>query len=586
MNRLPLVQPPSPARLLTVTAVLMLLSAGAAPAQFALGLGSTASDEGRAVAVDAAGNVYVTGFFNGTVDFDPGAGVYELTASIGEACFTASYTADGTLRYARSFGGEGRGVVVDDEGNAFVTGEVAGVAVDVDPGPDEVLLNPQEGRVFLVSYDPSGDLRFGFNVGGGRASYLESGHGIALDALGNVFLTGVINDEADFDPDEEGEEMVEVRGNTDAFLASYSNDGIVRFAFALGGRFTDLGYDVTTDPGGLCHVSGTFRDTLDVDPGPELDLRVSAGSEDLFVASYTNDGDLVDAVTVGGSSRDEAQGVAVDADGNRYVTGWFVGDVDFDPGPGELVLASGLGEDCFLASYDAAGSLRFAFQLGNEIAGMRGLALALDDQDRPQLTGSFSDAVDFDPGVGEHVLSATNNAFVAGFDTQGAFRFAYTFEDVSTPLGDEVGRGIAVGPSGQTHVVGTFETTNDFDPSSGELLLSGEGSGDVFLARSTPVAVGVETAHPGAGVAMIESLYPNPTTGPVQVRLAVPRSQRVRVAVYDLAGRLVARLHDGVVPGGAPYTLEFAGGDLPSGLYLVKADDGRTTSTGRMLVVR
>ena len=132
---------------------LVAVSGSDARAQLAFGVGSTSGDQGRSVAVDAAGNTYLTGFFNGTMDFDPDpVETFELTTPLGfEAAFVASYDEAGALRYAHSFKGEGYGIAVDNDGNVFVTGQIGTGGVDIDPGPDTVLLNWIEGKVFVVS---------------------------------------------------------------------------------------------------------------------------------------------------------------------------------------------------------------------------------------------------------------------------------------------------------------------------------------------------------------------------------------------------------------------------------------------------
>jgi hypothetical protein len=104
---------------------------------FAIGFGSTGEDEGTAVATDSAGNVYVSGTFEGTVDFNPGPRTFNLTSAGMSDVFVAKYTALGALVWARSMGGSdvdnAFGMAVDRAGNVYTTGEFSGTA-DFDPG--------------------------------------------------------------------------------------------------------------------------------------------------------------------------------------------------------------------------------------------------------------------------------------------------------------------------------------------------------------------------------------------------------------------------------------------------------------------
>ena len=103
---------------------------------WAKGLGGTLGDQGRSVAVDGAGNVYTTGFFNGTVDFDPNAGVFNLTSAGSNDIFVSKLDATGNLVWAKAMGGTnvdiGLGIAVDATGNVYTTGYFNGT-VDFDP---------------------------------------------------------------------------------------------------------------------------------------------------------------------------------------------------------------------------------------------------------------------------------------------------------------------------------------------------------------------------------------------------------------------------------------------------------------------
>jgi hypothetical protein len=125
-------------------------------------MGGTNVDQGIDVALDSAGNVYTTGFFLGTVDFDPGAGTFNLTSAGSGDLFVSKLDASGNLVWARSMGGaassdEGYGIVVDGAGNVYTTGSFSGTG-DFDPGAGTAnLTSAGSFDVFVQKLDASGN---------------------------------------------------------------------------------------------------------------------------------------------------------------------------------------------------------------------------------------------------------------------------------------------------------------------------------------------------------------------------------------------------------------------------------------------
>ena len=125
-------------------------------------IGGTLNDEGYAVAVDASGNVYTTGYFNGTVDFDPGPGTANLTSNGAEDIFITKMNASGNIVWAKNMGGAtaeyGRSIAVDASGNIYCTGSFTGTG-DFDPGPSTYnLTSAGSSDIFICKLSSSGDL--------------------------------------------------------------------------------------------------------------------------------------------------------------------------------------------------------------------------------------------------------------------------------------------------------------------------------------------------------------------------------------------------------------------------------------------
>jgi hypothetical protein len=281
--------------------------------------GSTSIDLARGVATDANGNVYVTGHTDGALD-GPNAGEYDA--------ILRAYDRDGQPLWTHQFGTTGvdfaSGVAADADGNAYVTGYTGG-ALD---GP-----NAGESDAFLRAYDREGQLLWTRQFG---AADSEVANGVATDTNGNVYVTGYTDGAL------EGPNA----GGADAFLRAYDRDGQTLWTHQFGTSLNDFADGVATGADGRVYVTGTTFGALD---------GTNAGGRDAFLRAYDRDGHPLWTRQIGTSLEDFATGVATDAMGRAYVTGYTVGDLDG---------TSAGGRDAFLRAYDRDGQLLWAHQFG------------------------------------------------------------------------------------------------------------------------------------------------------------------------------------------------------------------------------
>ncbi len=240
---------------------------------------------GRGIAVDIAGNVYTTGYFNGTGDFDPGPGTFNLTS--------------------------------------------AGV-----------------WDIFVSKLDSAGGFVWAKRMGGTEPDW---GFGIAMDATGNVYTTGYFEGTVDFDPGPGTFNLTSASSWEDVFVLKLDGAGNFVWAKRMGGTGVDAGWDIAVNGAGNVYTTGHFQGTTDFDPGPGTFNLTSAGSTDIFVSELDSAGDFVWAKSMGGTSGDYSRGIAVDGAGNVYTTGHFQGTGDFDPGPGTFNLTSAGNSDIFVS---------------------------------------------------------------------------------------------------------------------------------------------------------------------------------------------------------------------------------------------
>src|SRR3990172_4842131 len=255
-------------------------------------LGGTIDDVGTGVAVDGSGNVYTTGYFRGTADFDPGDGTFDLTSAGSYDVFVSKLDAAGNLVWARRLGGTsddyGYGVAVDGSGNVYTTGFFSGTA-GFDPGADPSNLTSAGGAdVFVSKLDSTGNFAWARQLGG---PIDDSGYGVAVDGSGNVYTTGYFRDTADFDPDADPFNLTSVDG-PDVFVSKLDSAGNLGWARRLGGTSGDVGRGVAVDGSGNVYTTGNFSGTADFDPGAGTSNLTSAGSADVFVSKLDSAGNL------------------------------------------------------------------------------------------------------------------------------------------------------------------------------------------------------------------------------------------------------------------------------------------------------
>ena len=381
-----------------------------------------ASPVAYGVAADGSGNVVLVGSFSATVDFDPGAGVFNLTSNGLTDAFAVGLGADGTFRWADSWGGTSsdvaQAVAVDGGGHAHVVGPFQGT-VDFDPGAGTTLMTSAGGTdVYVSKLDLDGGLSWSRALGG---SSFENARSVAVDSDGNVYTLGTFQQVADFDPGP-GSFAMTSAGDLDAFVSKLDVDGTFVWARQLGGFTTDDALGIALDATGNVHAVGIFGGTADFDPGPGTANLTSAGSADVFVSKLDATGNYLWARRIGGTGFDQALAVAVAADDHVFTGGNFPLTVDFDPGVGTFELtAVGNQPDAFVSELDSEGQFVAVYAFtGSALEEV--IALAVVPGGGLQAAGRLLGTTDFDPGPGVTNLTSagSSDVFVLRLDGGGA----------------------------------------------------------------------------------------------------------------------------------------------------------------------
>jgi Secretion system C-terminal sorting domain/Beta-propeller repeat len=487
-------------------------------------LGGTDYEHGRSVAIDASGNVYTTGEFRGTADFDPGPGTYNLT-SFSPCCydiFISKLDASGNFLWAKQLGGTNIdlafSIKVDAAGNVYTTGDFEGTA-DFDPGSGVYSLTSAGSTdIFVLKLDASGNFIWVAQMGGSDnfAGDLDHSRSIAVDAAGNVYTTGSFFGTSDFDP---GAGVYNLVSNytfeDDVFISKLDVNGNFVWAKQFAGTASEEGVSIAVDGNGNIYTTGIFYNTTDFDPGPAIYNMTPVDEDnyqnyDIYISKLDANGNFVWAKQLGGPHitasflYDNSYGIAVDAAGNVYTTGSFPGTVDFDPGPGiyNMTAAGPNALDIFISKLDAAGNFVWAKQMGGTFTDVA-YAIAVDASQNVYTTGYFQGTADFDPGPGVYNLtttggnaSADDDIFVSKLDASGNFVSA---EKVGG-LGLDYAIAIAVDASQNIYTAGYFGSTADFDPGVGVYNLVSPGADDVFVLKLISNALPVKLLNFSAKV--------------------------------------------------------------------------------------
>ncbi len=460
--------------------------AGAQDFEWARGIGGSGIDNAASIVLDKLGNVYVTGSFSGTVDFDPGQAGFNLVSNGDKDIFVAKYNADSTLAWVKGVGGffedYANSIAIDTSGNLYITGGFEGT-VDFDPGTGIENYTSQGAKdIFILKLDRNGDFVWA-KVIGGPGALGDIGGAIAISNFGDVYVTGAFEGTVDFDP---GPGVFNLVGNAfpvpvtlDVFILKLDASGDFVWAKNTTGSGISLneGTGISLDNEGNVYVSGTFVGLVDFDPGTANVSLSAGGSGDVFILKLNIAGDFVWVKSMGGPAADQpgAGGMVLDDAGNIYVTGRTTGTADF----GQYNLTSE-GSDIFICKLSISGDVVWAKNIGGP-GNEGGQGIALDDSGYIYITGYFADTVDFDPGANNFdlVSNGGSDIFICKLNNSGDLVWAKGMGDTLS----DVGNAIAVAANGAIYTAGTFRATVDFDPEGNGFNIESNGNADIFIHK-------------------------------------------------------------------------------------------------------
>ena len=350
-------------------------------------LGGSNIDSGYDVAVDADGNIYITGQTY-SPNFPVTSDAYQSTIAGGYVdTFVSVFNSTGNLIYSTYLGGnsydEGCGVAVDKDGNIYITGQTYSSNFPVTS--DAYQSTCSSSGAFISMFNSTGNLSYSTYLGG---SYDDFGSGVAVDADGNIYITGGTSS-TDFPVTNDAYQSTP-GGSTDTFISVFNSSKDLSYSTYLGGNFYDVGSGVAVDAEGNFYITGGTSSTDFPVTSDAYQSTYGGGDGDAFVSVFNSTGNLTYSTYLGRNNCEGGNGVAVDADGNIYITG-FTNSKDFPVTPDGYPQynVGNDDDDAFISVFNGAGNLIYSTCLEGTNYDY-GSGVAVDKDGNIYITGNTS----------------------------------------------------------------------------------------------------------------------------------------------------------------------------------------------------
>lgn len=462
---------------------------------------------GYCITSDEFGNVYAAGVFGSTTDFDPSAGVSNLTSNGGLDVYLVKTNPQGEFMWAKNFGGSNDDIpseiVISQTGNVYLTGIFAGTA---DFNPDVAVSNLTAvglSDVFVLKVNSDGQFAWAKSVG---STNNDEGNGIDIDDFNeSVFVIGSFSGTIDLDPGAGTQNTTSV-GSTDVFMLKLNSGGDYVASRTVGSISADRGEDIVIhESSGDQYMTGFFGGTADFDPSGAVNELI--GSNDIFLWKLTETNDFIYAKKMGGIAVDEGRNIDLDGSGNVYINGSFISTCNFDPNGGTMNITSNGSDDVFVAQFSPSGDLNWVKTFGS-IGTEDFMEMDVTTFGDVYVTGEMADNMDANPDA---VL--TNNltklgaedAYIVSLGNDGVYNWATSYGSASVSAYTR-GYGVFADEFNNVYTTGSFNLSVDFDPSVATNTQTAVAGSDIWYQKLGPGFNGIEDQQNSSSI----SISPNP----------------------------------------------------------------------------
>jgi hypothetical protein len=330
------------------------------------------SDECYSITSDINSNIYISGNFVNTIDFDPNAGIYNLTAST-------------VLGYS-----------------------------------------------YILKLNSNGDFVWAKQFGGDGSAYINYGKDNHIYITGNFSYTNGV----DFDPTSGADSLYSVNNFQDIYVMKMDTSGNYKWATSAGGSDDDMSNAVTADINGNVYITGIFQSTLCPMGTTTLTNASNTGTYwDIFTAKLDPFGNFIWAKKLGGNQDDKSFSVSIDNNSNVYTTGYYRTNVDFDPSTtSTFTLNSGTNYNLFIQKLDQNGNFQWAGDIGGTGTAYKyyaGNSIFLNNNNEILVGGNVTGTIDADPTSSTFTMTASataSNAFILKLNGSGTATFIKNHE--------------------------------------------------------------------------------------------------------------------------------------------------------------
>ena len=448
-------------------------------------IGGKSHDVPKDIKVDSQGNIYVSGMYRDTVDFDPNIGVQNVSV------------------------------------------------------PDYLSSPP---NYFILKLDQNADFlwvkTFDNNPLGGWDTW-PPGELVVTD--NNLYFAGTFEDAIDLNPDLISvEELVSHNSTQDVFLVSLDLNGNYNWGKSFGGNGRDVFTSLDIDQSGDLIMAGFFSDTLDIIVNSQSE-QYTALTSDGFVMKLNPQGDPLWVDQISSLSWSGVLEMVVDESNQVYIYGFAEDSVDLDPGSNQLYSTqpSGLPQSNYIIKLDEMGEFIWAKQFPSTVDAVYGSEMAVDSYNNVHLVGGYYDEVDFDPfnAGGEELSFGWLDPFYLSIDQSGLLMNVDIIGN-NIDTGEVAYTSISIDPFNKMYLTGFYAPAVSFNMMSGPLALVANSSGnynnsDYFILKKTAQLLTVDEKIDQQGI----NVYPNPISNKLQFEVNSPN--RFRYEIFDYSGRVV-----------------------------------------------
>ena len=477
------------------------------------------SSSGTQIATDNGLNVISAGWFNDSIDLNPGLGthwVYNVTNGSSQNSYLSKLDQNGSFVWGYAYNNSSQysfsriyDIDVDNQDNIVVMGRFRD-SIDLDFGSGIFKLyginngTSYYNNIFIAKYDPNGNLLWGKGLHSNSAqnSYGLWGHGLKVDGSNNVLISGRFHDTVDFDP---GPGIYNLVGGNQLSSSYYGNKFLLKltsngsFTWVIdwentGGWNSNSWYgsdELDVDGNDNIFLPIVYIDSFDTDPSPVTDMVYSNGLRDVSLLKVTPTGTLVWHKEIGGQSHDYCHSLATDPSGNIFYSIQLHGatPVDVDPGPGVFMANWQNGSwTKVILKLDNNGNFLWAINnLDNHWGGWNSDGMATDTGGGLYLTtrvttNSINNGmIDLNPGPSAYLVSTYGSLDVAFQNLDGNGNFVWggliggSASDINFDVCTDNARGV--------YLTGRFFQTADFDPTPDTVFLASTLANDSYVVK-------------------------------------------------------------------------------------------------------